>query len=302
MFTRTNLFFTYVQPAYPMFCRHTFDQDLEDGKVPDRLLNAMFAVSSRFSPPSEISILLGSSSTTLWDSFARLAEHQKSYHENQNEPISLNDVKTEALLTLYEYTNFPGRKAWMMVGNLVRAALAMGLHLIDSGRERDPSFSDLQLEECRFVWWTVWKLDSAINTLAGSPFGIDSHCIGTALVSTSIADFTAGIVIESSKQYLSMDSERPWKSAQQLVMSANDDGLGMYLLAVSHLRDGSRLRQRLYINPTPQLVNQLTILRNALSCMRLSLPVWYFEPERQSSFETPYKHRTRLETLLIFYA
>ena len=264
------------------------------------LLNAMFAISSRFIPNSKVQVLLGKSCTMPWNSFARLAERQQRDQEDRNAPILLNDVKTAALMTLYEYTNFPGRRAWMMVGIVVRMAVAIGLHHVDYGEQR-LSLSDLELEEHRFVWWTVWKLDSAINTLTGAPFGLENDSIRTALVSISVADFTAGNSTKSTRHFFSTDSERSWKSAQHLFNTDTEDGMNMYLFAVCHLRRVSAFRQLLCANPTPQLARHFVVLRNTLSCMRLALPVWYFEPARQSMLETPNKHRLRLETLLILY-
>ncbi|KAI9835128.1 MAG: hypothetical protein M1819_002497 [Sarea resinae] len=293
-----DLYFAHVQPTYPMFCKQSFEQDLAEKKIPDALFNAMLALASRFIPVTDVPALLGSLYPAPWDDFARLAERQMQDQEDKNTPILLNDIKAFALLTLYEYTKFPGRRAWMMVGNLVRMALSIGLHCLDSGQQ-SLSLSDFELEEHRFVWWTVWNLDSAINTLTGAPCGIESDNTSTALVSTSVADFTAGKSTQSTQQFLPVDSERIWKSAQQLLNNDTEDGTNMYYLAICHLRHVMAFRRRLYTNPTPQSARHLTVLRNSLSYMRLSLPSWYFEPARQLLLETPDKHRLRLESLLI---
>lgn len=275
-------------------------QDFAEKRIPDKLLNAFFAVSLGLLPPAELSSLFGSSSDNAPQMFAQLAEREGRHQGDSNVGITLNDVKAEVLLTLYEYTNFPGRKAWMMAGSLVRAALGMGLNRIDSG-VRSPTLTDFELEERRFVWWSVWKLDSAINCLTASPFGIDSQCIGTATISTSIADFEAGVSGKSTQQFLPPDSTRSWTLAQQLLATDTENGMNMYLFAVCHLRTVSMCRQRLHANPTLDLVSQLMALRNTLSCVRLSLPPWYLESARQSDLETQEKHRLRLETILILY-
>jgi hypothetical protein len=273
-------------------------QSLAEKNFPDKLLNAMFALVSKFVPSSKVHVLFGCPNPG--QRFAQLARQQSLDLEDSDAPISLNDVKAAVLLTLYEYTTFPGRRAWRMVAAVVRMAVGMGLHRIDC--DQASLLSDLELEEHRFVWWSVWRLDSAINILASSPFGVDSSSIGTALPSTSFAEFTAGVSGISTQDLLPHDSKSPWKTARRAIAdNTSDDGTKMYLLAVCHLRTVSVCMQRLYSNPTSELIRDLMVLRNTLSCMRLSLPAWYFDPARQVASEPPDKHRLRLETLLIFY-
>jgi hypothetical protein len=215
--------------------------------------------------------------------------------ENQDS-IDLNDIKADVLLTLFQFTSFPGRKSWMMVGSLMRAAFGLGLHSIDCGI-RDPNSTDFELEEKRFVWWAVWKLDSAINSITGSHFGIGSHGIGTALVSTSVAKFTAGGAERSNSKFLPTDSSRSWTNAQDILATDTEDRTNMQLLSTSFIRAVMLCRQNLHANTTPEIVREFMVLRNALPCMRLSLPEWYFDPSIPS-WETAGSHRARLETLL----
>lgn len=181
----------------------------------------------------------------------------------------------------------------------MRMAFAIGLHRIDCGIP-NPDLTEFELEEQRFVWWAVWKLDSAINSITGSHFGIDSHSIGTALVSTSVAKFTAGGVVRSSSQFLPTDSSRSWMKAQEILTMDTDDGMNMHLVSICFIRAVSLCRQSLHANTTPELIRQFNVLRNALPCMRLSLSEWYFDPSMQS-LETTGSHRVRLETLLLMH-
>ncbi|KUJ21315.1 uncharacterized protein LY89DRAFT_778882 [Mollisia scopiformis] len=293
-----DLYFVHVQPILPLFCRSSFERDLAECRIPNKLIYALFTVSSRFAPLEEILVLLGSSNSTPWKSFARIAD-QESQAQEGNTHITLNDLKADVLLTLYQFTSFPGRKAWMMVGTLMRTAFAIGLHRIDCGIP-NPDLTEFELEEQRFVWWAVWKLDSAINSITGSHFGIDSHGIGTALVSTSVAKFTAGGVVRSNSQFLPTDSSRSWMNAREILTTDTDDGMNMHLLSICFVRAVSLCRQSLHANTTPELIRQFSVLRNALPCMRLSLSEWYFDPSMQS-LETVGSHRARLETLLLMH-
>lgn len=296
---RIDLYFTHIQPNYPMFCRKLFMQSLAEKSLPDKLLNSMFALVSKFMRSSQVQRFSGCPNPGV--RFAQVARRQICDLENSDAPISLNDIKAAVLLALYEYTTFPGRRAWRFVATIVRMAIGIGLHQIDCEGQAS-SLSDLEREEHRFVWWSVWRLDSAINILASSPFGVDTSSIGTALPSTPFAEFTAGNCGTFTPNFLPYNSASLWKAARQLTSDdANDDGMRTYLLAVCHLRGVSLCMQRLYNNPTPEIVRDLMVLRNTLSCVRLSLPAWYFEPPRQAVSEQPDRHRLRLETLLIFY-
>lgn len=235
---------------------------------------------------------------TPWKIFARIAD-QEIQAEDGHAHISLNDLKADVLLTLYQFTSLPSRKAWMMVGTLMRTAFALGLHRIDCGIHNS-DLTEFEREEQRFVWWAVWKLDSAINSITGSHFGIDSHGIGTALVSTSVAKFTAGCVVRSNSQFLPTDSSRSWMNAQEILSTDTDDGMNMHLLSVCFVRAVSLCRQSLHTNTTSELIRQFMVLRNVIPCMRLSLSEWYFDPSIQS-METAGSHRARLETLLLMH-
>lgn len=181
----------------------------------------------------------------------------------------------------------------------MRTAFAIGLHRLDCDTP-DLKLTEFELEERRFVWWAAWKLDSAINSITGSHFGIDSNNIGTALISTPVATFTAGGVERSNSQFLPTDLSRTWTNAQEILATDTNDGSNMHLLSVCFVRVVSLCRQSLHANTSPALIRQLMVLRNALPCMRLSLPEWYFNPAMQAS-ETAGSHRARLETLLLMH-
>ncbi|TVY36451.1 Citrinin biosynthesis transcriptional activator [Lachnellula occidentalis] len=296
--TRIDLYFVNVQPILPLFCRTSLKREATEGTISKKLLYALYTVSSRFASVEDIRALRGTTDSTPWNSFAHLADLE-SMAQDENRDISLNEIKADILLTLYQFTSFPGRKAWMMVGALMRTAFAMGLHRIDCGIQR-PDVTDFELEEKRFVWWAIWKLDSAINSVTGSHFGIDNHGIGTALVSTSVAQFTAGDVGRSNSRFLPTDSSRSWIKAHEISSTDTDDGMNMHLVSVCFLRAVMQCRQILHANPSPELVRQFAVLRNVLPCMRLSLPEWYFDPAMQS-LEMASSHRARLETLILMH-
>jgi hypothetical protein len=293
-----SLYFLHIQPMFPMFRKPTFEQGFRDSRIPESLLSAMFAVSARFVPEADMIQHFGQVSTP-WEKFAEVSHRQSRDQHNGNGPICLDDIKTAALLAIYEYTTYPGRKAWMYVGNVTRLALCARLHQIDSQRVLT-SLSNTEREEWRFVWWVIWKLDSTINVAAFSPFGIDCQSIGTAMVSTTVADFTNGIVNPSTNTLLETDPVKSWKSIRETLAIDPGDGFNVHLVTTMLLRAVSQCQQRLDANCTNEEIQRLMALRNTFSCMRLALPGCYFDGSKGPG-EGFYAHRHRLETIVMFY-
>lgn len=115
--------------------------------------------------------------------------------------IDLNAAKKECLLTVYEYIQFPGHKAWAQAGRMTRTAIGCGIHQIDSPKMKC-DMTEEEREECRFVCWTIYKLDASFNGIALTQLGINDNLICTFLPSNSIEDFTADKLCPSSKEFL----------------------------------------------------------------------------------------------------
>jgi hypothetical protein len=293
-----------VQSTFPMFRRPIFDADIRDNKIPDALLYLIFALASRFIPSSDIPRTFGLNLSEPWEHFARLA-FKKSRFNEENEsdsPMSLNDVKISFLLTLHEYTSFPGPKAWMRVGNTVRAAIAAGIHQLDRPDNwRFSSLSDAEKEEWRFVWWAVWRVDSSINVLACSPFGINTCDIHIALPSTSVEDFTNGITTPCSGNFLQADPIKSWRSHRGLQQAVSEDTLNIYFKTVSYNREAITCRQRLRANPTPEMVADFRNMKSILPYLQVELPTSFFNGAKRPVGESFDQHRQRLETLLLLH-
>ncbi|KAH8594577.1 fungal-specific transcription factor domain-containing protein [Bisporella sp. PMI_857] len=299
-----SLYFDNVQPVFPLFRKETFQTDLRADRVPKPLLYMMLALASRYVLPSEMLQTFGQNVVEPWEHFARMGFEKSRFNEanDSSTPISLGDVKTLFLLTLHEYTSFPGRKAWMRVGNTVRAAISAGLHRIDQPNHCSMSLiSEAEMEEWRFTWWAVWRVDSSINILASSPFNIETRDIHTALPSTSVANFTCGIITPCSADFLPADAIRPWRSIQDLQWILSKDSLYFYLHTVSYNREAMTCRRRLYLNPTLELMSEFNDLKQAFPYLRAALPCPFLSGARQPTGETIDEHRRRLETLILLH-
>jgi hypothetical protein len=264
----------------------------------------MFALASRYMPASEVSQVFGQNMTEPWEYFARLG-FKKSRFTDENEsdaPMTLDDIKISFLLTLYEYTSFPGRRAWMRVGNTVRVAIAAGLHQVDYPNQRSgPPMTQDEQEEWRLTWWAVWRVDSSINILAGSPFNIETCDIHTALPSSSTANFTAGIIPPPTGDFLPADVTRPWKSVQDLQRIIFKDSPDFYLQTVSYNREAAICRRRLHSHPAPELIGKFASFKQVLPYLRLGLPHSFFAGARLPTEENVEKHRKRIETLILLH-
>jgi len=216
--------------------------------------------------------------------------------------MSLNDIKISFLLTLYEYTSFPGPKAWMRVGNTVRAAVAAGIHQLDRPDNwRFSSLSEAEKEEWRYVWWAVWRVDSSINVLASSPFGINTCDIHIALPSTCVEDFTNGITTRCSGEFLQADPIKSWRSHRGLQQAVSEDTLNIYFKTVSYNREAIACRQRLRANPTPEMIIEFNNMKSILPYLQVELPTSFFNGAKRPAGESFDQHRQRLETLLLLH-
>ncbi|EED14952.1 conserved hypothetical protein [Talaromyces stipitatus ATCC 10500] len=292
-----SLYFDHIQPSFPLFRKPVFYADLIANNIPDMLLAAMFAVSSRFLPSRQVCKLFGDNSQP-WDDFSRIA--QQAYQDEilKNDPVPLTVVKVACLLALYESTKAPSRQGWLLVNNAVRLALMAQLHQIDT-RDFPVTVSAAEKEEWRFVWWTVWRLDCTLNVTACAPFGIDEQMIGTALVSTTVEDFTCNIVQTTTFPSIpEMDPVKFWTSPGGPQVCDAGDGFNIHLFATSLLRAVSECQQRLNIKPTVEDIKRVAALVDILASLHLILPDWFFEPSRRDT-ESVYCHRIRLEIIIM---
>jgi hypothetical protein len=292
-----SLYFTHIQPNFPLFRERVFREDYECGKLPDDLLALMFALSAKFSSEPGV---MAMSNPECWR--PETARHEKVWDQvvdnDEAQPITLNDVKTAFLQSLYEHTHLPGRRAWTRIETLARMAYSCGLHQIDSP-SNVAQISEGDREERRFIWWAIWKLDSYSNCIASTPFLLHQDNMCTFLVSTSVDDFTAGNIMPSTQTLLATGPGPLTRMFDHLDFTNTADGQKIYIIVNCLLREASTIRRQLAFNATPAICDRLAILKNTCSYIRLALPTSYSHPVRNVSLgEVPAAHRLRLEVLL----
>lgn len=117
----------------------------------------------------------------------------------------------------------PIRYTWMLMGKLARIVYGCKLHQVDKDDgAAHPYFPNTNLEELRYVWWTVIKIDNFSNVLAGTPRAIDAMIAATSLPCTSVSDFTAGMEPDPSLKYIHgyerMLSRPSWRTLIMLLL------------------------------------------------------------------------------------
>lgn len=245
--------------------------------------------------------IFGPKETEPWKSLAFASRQLGRRHDDENADarITLDDVKTAFLLALLEYTNFPGRRAWLRVGHAVRLAISARIHCVDiPNHPSSSSHTAEEQEERRMVLWAVWRLDTSINILAGTPFSLDTLDISTALPSVSTATFTYSSIPPSLKDFLPETPSKPWHTLQDLLRNLSREAPIMYYDAVSYNREAVIRRRRLRFNPTLELMREVKDFKKVLPFLKEVLPA-FFSPTIDPSQETVERHRTRLETLVL---
>lgn len=255
----------------------------------------MFALAARFSVQAQLSRI---QDIETWTNL--LASSDLALSPNPPDDITYNMVKTRCLTAIFEYSQSPSLKAWMEAGHMTRAAIGLGLHTLDRIGRPD-IFTEAELEERRFVWWTVWKLDCCFNGIALTPLGTDDSIMRTYLVSTTPEALTRGEIAPCSRSLL--DATLPGIESSLHEMCSDtvvDVGrVGMYINAL--LRATHVLRARLAIQPKPGYDEKLAQISSMCSNLREMFPKWLFDPSRNiERGESPPEHRDRLGVLLEF--
>ncbi|KAL7270442.1 hypothetical protein RUND412_006856 [Rhizina undulata] len=132
---------------YSILHEGSFRRELEAGRIPGHLVNAVCAVSVRYAHHN-----LGARPALEYsEEFAALARSQV----DSDEP-TLENLQTMLLLSLAFYAMGHGKKCFMQLGSAIRMALALDLH-----RELPPDnpASPITREIRRRVFWSCYMMD-----------------------------------------------------------------------------------------------------------------------------------------------
>ncbi|KAF9918041.1 hypothetical protein BX616_010512 [Lobosporangium transversale] len=163
-----ELYFTYVHPNIPVLHRPTFMRqyrNLDPLKKPPRaLLNAMFAIASRYSTNPEI---IGNDPEAFGDEYFSRA---KRLIDLEYEVPRQTSIQALLLMVTYRFTSAKsGGRVWVMLGMATRMAQDLGMHR-NSARWHLPP---LEAELRKRLWWAVYVMDRWVSACMGRPMAID---------------------------------------------------------------------------------------------------------------------------------
>ena len=304
---RLSLFLEHIQPFYPLFRRACLYSSYEAGMLPRGLLLAIFSVSASFCVRAEI-VVRGS----LEVSAACASRVRQNFLENtiSGSTATIDDIKTLFLLGLCDFRNSSSRKAWATVGHVTRLAYSVGLHQVDNP-DNCALYSEFttpeEMEEWRYLWWSIFVLDCCCNVTVATPSNIEMDSLRTALAQTRISAFSDNQIATLSKpMFLEVDPESRLglikalltKGARGSNSYSFDVNFNIRILFTCGMRDACNLRRLIRENPGPRVQDRLRLLRTQHSITRLSLPLWYLEPRRSTTAgESRPQHAARLINL-----
>ena len=305
-----DVYFQSIQPHYPLFRKPEFLIQHASGEVQQNLLSAMFAVSIANSTNIEVA---GLGFSSVSETFALYAWQACSDVVLYGSPAALEDLKTLFLLGLYEFRNAPNRKAWSVTGHLVRQAYHYGLHQVESPGAcvfLDPeSATVVEHEELRYLWWSIYTLDTCCNLTIATPSTIDLDMVNTYLPCDTVENWTNGRTLVSRKDplilrgdiqglsELAMRVSRIWRTMGTDCEA--DTNFATRVINTYILRETSNIRQLATHNFTKRAQQRSQTQSNLIAALRLALPASYLDPRRDlTSGEPPKSHTLRLVNLI----
>ena len=280
------------------------------GQVPRAVLAAIFAVTAALSTNAEI-MMRGPSA--IGEHYATLTRQACSPLCMSDLSATISDLRALFLLALYEFRTSPNRRAWATAGHLVRLAYHYGLHQIDNVANcafYEPGItSSDELESWRYLWWSIYVLDTYCNSTASTPSNIDLDSLCTALPAGSVENWTnGGSITPNDRIFLGGDIEDivcllKTISSKWLQENENESGVDanfvVRLIVTWRVREVFQLRCAVNQNPAGKFQRKHQLISTQLAATRLALSARYQDPQRKISLgEQKNDHALRLVNLL----
>ncbi|RKK80933.1 hypothetical protein BFJ71_g15776 [Fusarium oxysporum] len=310
-----DLYFTHLQPIYPLFRRPY--ACLSSRKIPDlspRLKMAIYAVSARFASPD---VLGGPASSKPFAQFAM--------NLNQGSDLTMDELKASLLLYVYEMSE---TVRWDTVAEIARitrmAELYYALHFdsrpgepskastFDDGmslrsQEREIS-SGLAAEEWNSVWWCIYSLDTSCSAVASFSNPItDNLQAKMALPATSVSEFTNPSLCdqessEDGSQFMIPSAgAKHWETMSMIFSKASCRNRNLYFGTCSLMRAVTDLRSLMIRSGGRDIQKRLHELESDCTATSFALPPWFFNATRNFGVaETDEEHQRRLDVLLVW--
>ena len=244
-----DLFFDNVHNSCPIFRRSTFRQTVlqQAGMVrppfhglsaTSRLiLNAMFALSARFSDASVLAHIDPASrgdmfmtrAIGLWESICR---------EPREEFTTIQCLQGLVLLSFNLLQHGASVQTWLIVGHCTHLAYELDLQNTDAdlavlgaGSILSDIDENMMREEKRRAWWTIWEMDTFSSTISLRPYAIDDRQVRVLLPLSD--QCWEGNTPPISSAFLGPCFDAPW---QALSYSENHNERAWFLICLAVLR------------------------------------------------------------------
>ncbi|KAI1802623.1 hypothetical protein F4811DRAFT_528793 [Daldinia bambusicola] len=286
-------FFDDVHPAIPLFQKSRFLKSYDEEVACYDLVVIINAITAKligpvgFWPSEDVDLCLNS-----------LLEATACESDLLSSRVNLDHLRQECLLAYYNFHRFPEPPAGMRISRLTRKAYALGLNQIEnpdlcSAFDQELVTED-EIEDWRYVWWCVYRLDSYSNIALGSPFIVDGESINSALIRRSLFD---EIVPSSPKLFLTDDIDQLWRTLQDVVSNYCGRELNIHILTTAMLRHAGNI---LTLKAMRKRVDSKTaILGDAVTSVLLALPSGYLNPKRNVlAAESDIYHCIRITNIL----
>ncbi|KAG0086721.1 Transcriptional activator of fatty acid utilization [Podila epicladia] len=167
-----DIYFKFVHPHLPVLHKNSFLRQYRnpdpEKKPPLVLLNAMFALASRFTTNPEI-IGHGDDPEGFGDEYFARA---KKLVDLEYELPRQSSIQALLLMVTYRFTSAKsGGRVWVMLGMAIRMAQDLGMHR-NSARWHLPP---LETEVRKRLWWSCYVMDRWVSASMGRPVEIDDN-------------------------------------------------------------------------------------------------------------------------------
>lgn len=257
----------------------------------EALVSTMFAFAARFHPDDKDIYRVADCPTPSY--FASIASKQiraaLDLYEDAIPPFYILQAST--LDAFYHISKSVRSRSWRILGNAVRLAYDMKLHLLDINSDKDADKEktpeDIErwslLEERRRTWWALWEMDVFAGAIRRLPLSID-WAQNFTFLPVPDKDWFDGVYQESC--FLSAEPGDRWK---QMSQSMNTSARAWFIVINSLMHDA----QLLVYNPCPvsdkalQLKkDSLTVIANGLYCVTTSMPTEFLYEGQALDFNT----------------
>lgn len=199
-----------VEPKFALMQNHS---------EAEALIAAMFSFSARHCRDAAVDHASGCPSPSYFFQIAstQLDASGDSYGDTRP-PFWL--LQASILVTFYQLTLSVRSRSWRKLGECIRCAYDLNLHLVDANHEpvqrTEQKDVDIErwalLEERRRAWWAVWEMDVFASAIRQLPTAIDPS-LNLTMLPVSDSCWFNNIYQESC--FLAEDCSLRWKHLAQ---------------------------------------------------------------------------------------